>query len=143
MKLPIKTLPKFYLLKRLYIAQAICQLLMLLLSARACSKTTKQKQVNWFTMQTIWLVSVWCGDLLGGTPLEAPGFRLISGCYSFRWAQGFCRFCRNCRGCAFWRGVPNRRIGWGFCILHGVISERIKDFFSWCFWTSTSSLIFT
>ena len=80
-KLPMQTLQKLHLSNRLYIEQVTCHLLMLLLSARACSETTKQNSVcfeicqipvNWFTLQIGWLLSfrgVKCEDLywyLGG-----------------------------------------------------------------------------
>ena len=45
-KLPIETLQKLHLSNRLYIEQVICHLLMLLLSARARSKTVRWNSVR-------------------------------------------------------------------------------------------------
>ena len=99
-KPPMQTLQKLHLSNRLYLEKVTCYLLMLLLSARACSETAKWNSVcfeisfdrglsliensrlicigNWFTAFFVMH--------------EVRGFRLISGWGVFRWAHGFCRF---------------------------------------------------
>ena len=91
---------KWHLSNRLYIEQATCHLLMLLLSARACSETAKRNSVcleipfdrSSFLMETSQLICV-ANRLTGFFVIrEARGFCMNSGWGVFRWTHGFCRF---------------------------------------------------
>ena len=73
---------------------------------------------------------------------KVRGFHLISGLGVLLWAHGFCRLWSSCPWicgeCAllflfyfiylfiyFRRGYFHRGVGWGLCILRGVISKQI------------------
>ena len=137
-KLPMQTLPILHLLNRLYIEQVTCHLLMLLLSARACSETVKRnsvcleipfsqefvsygkqsidwrcKLVDWFLCDASSAVispDIWVGSFsLGARALQI--FGQVAG--------------QSAETVPFWRGFSCRVVGWGFCNLCGVISKQI------------------
>ena len=96
----MQTLQKLHLSNRLYIEQVTCHLLMLLLSARACSETAKWNSVcleisferSSSLMETSQLICV-ANRLTGFFVIRGVrGFRMISGWGVFRWAHGFGRF---------------------------------------------------
>ena len=95
----MQTLQKLHLSNRLYIEQVTCHLLMLLLSARACSETAKRNSAcleisfdrSLSLMETSQLICV--ANRLTGffVTREVRKFCMISGWGVFRWAHGFCR----------------------------------------------------
>ena len=94
----MQTLQKQYLSNRLYIEQVTCNLLMFLLSAKACSDTAKRNSVcleipfvrSSSLMETSQLI--YDPNRLTGffVMREVGGFCLISVWEGFRWAHGFC-----------------------------------------------------
>ena len=135
----METLQKLHLSNSLYVEQFACHLLMFLLSARACSKNTERNSVclkipfgrsssHMETSQLIRIANRMTGFfvmrdfLLGGTPCEVWGFRLISGWRGFRWVRRFFIFLGiklpvNLQRLCVLTGIFSLGVGWSFCIL--------------------------
>ena len=141
-KLLMQTLRKLHFSNRLYIEQVTCHT-WLLLSARACSETTKQNSdcfeiyqipVNWFALQIGWLLSfrcVKCEDFnwfLGG---EFSFGRTV-----FVWVAHESVETKHFFLFVFYLFIylniyffSTRIFRQGFCIWRGVISKHIILFF--------------
>ena len=139
-KLPMQ---KLHLSNRLCIEQVTCHLLMLLLSARACSETAKQNSicfeicqipVTWFALQIGRLLPLRCvkcedfdwflgGEFSFGCTVSPD---IWSSC---PWICGECAlfflFIYLFKKFFFRQGFSLRGGRWGFCILRGVISKHI------------------
>ena len=149
-KLPIETLQKLHLSNRLYMEQVTCHLLMLLLSARACSETRKWNSVcleipfarSSSLMETSQLICA-ANQLTDFFVMhEVQGFHLIFG-----WG-GFCWTCflqifgwvatESAETCVFNENFLAMGVGWGFCISSDIISKQIIVLFLLCcLWTSS------
>ena len=132
-----------YKLCKNYICQKL-HLLMLLLSARACSKTANRNSVfsempfigSLSLLETIQLICI--SSRLVGFPVIRPfGERYSewSAEVSPDFWMGFFSLGtsflqrQKLRSCVFWQEFLQWGIGWGFWVLRGVISEQILGLF--------------